>query len=399
MRNIATIVVLLLVVAAVGRVDAQPQAPPEFETPANQRFEITPRAYMQFDWRGFPGWTVTPDTGRLEPDTLEVRRLRAGIDGRWRRWSFEASVDPMDQLDDTLIKDAYVQYRVSRALRLRGGQFKLPGGREYGTSASSLNFLERSAFAESIAARRDIGAMVSGEIGRALEYEAGVFTGDGKGRQERSGITTAGSATWTVVRRLDVTGSFSVGRTSAVDSDPSNGFEGRTSTGYRFFEGLYVDGLRTRFGANASWRQGPWRVTAEVLRVAEARDGQGLDLEDLPTLIGFGWSSAVTREFGRRPGGNRSRLHEWDLAVRFDALAFDDDGPETVSDSVRPRATDVRARGARTLTTGVSWNFSRWARVLAEAAADHYTDARSAPVAGKSGVYLSFGTRLQIELP
>jgi len=399
MRNIVTIVALLLVVATASRAEAQQQATAETQTPANQRFEIAPRAYVQFDWRGFPGWTVTPDTGRLEPDTLDVRRLRAGIDGRWRQWSFEASVDPLDDLDDTLIKDAYVQYRVSRELRLRGGQFKLPGGREYGTSAASLNFLERAAFAESIAPRRDIGGMASGEIGRSLEYEAGVFAGDGKGRQERAGVTTAGSVTWTVIRRLDVTGSFSIGRTGAVDSDPPNGFEGRTSTGYRFFERLYVDGLRTRFGADANWRRGPWRVTAEMLRVSEARDGQGLDLEDLPTLIGFGWSSAVTREFGRRAGANRSRLHEWDLAVRFDSLALDDNGPETASDSVRPRATDVRARGGRTLTTGVSWNFSRWARVLAEAAADHYTEALSAPEAGKSGVYWSFGTRLQLELP
>ena len=161
--------------------------------------------------------------------------------------------------------------------------------------------------------------MASGEIGRSLEDEAGVFAGDGNGRQERAGLTTAGSVTWTVIRRLDVTGSFSIGRTGAVDSDPPNGFEGRTSTGYRFFERLYVDGLRTRFGADANWRRGPWRVTAEMLRVSEARDGQGLDLEDLPTLIGFGWSSAVTREFGRRSGANRSRLHEWDAgsAVRL----------------------------------------------------------------------------------
>ena len=130
MRNIATIVALLFVVATASRAEAQQQATAETQTPANQRFEITPRGYVQFDWRGFPGWTVTPDTGRLEPDTLDVRRLRAGIDGRWRQWSFEASVDPLDDLDDTLIKDAYVQYRVSRELRLRGGQFKLPGGRE-----------------------------------------------------------------------------------------------------------------------------------------------------------------------------------------------------------------------------------------------------------------------------
>jgi hypothetical protein len=136
-----------------------------------------------------------------------------------------------------------------------------------------------------------------------------------------------------------------------------------------------------------------------VLRATDARDGQGLDREDLPRVVGFGWSSAVTREFGRRRGAKRSRIHEWDLAVRFDSLAFDDDGPETASDSVRPRATDLRARGARTLTTGVSWNFSRWGRVLTDATAEHYTEGRSAPEPGKRGVYWSFGTRLQLELP
>jgi hypothetical protein len=202
-----------------------------------------------------------------------------------------------------------------------------------------------------------------------------------------------------VVRRFDISGSFTLGRTSAVDSDPPNGFEGRTSTGYRFFERLYVDGLRARFAADANWRHGNWRVTSEVLRATDARNGQGLDLEDLPALVGLGWSSAVTREFGRRRGKSRSRIHEWDLGFRFDSLAFDDAGPQTTGDSVRPRATDVRARGGQTLTTAASWKFSRWARVLAQAAADHYTDARSAPDAGRAGVYWSFGTRLQLEFP
>ena len=173
--------------------------------------------------------------------------------------------------------------------------------------------------------------------------------------------------------------------------------EGRTSTdtGFQRLRG----GLRARFAADANWRHGNWRVTGEVLRATDARNGQGLDLEDLPALVGLGWSSAVTREFGRRRGKNRSRIHEWDLALRFDSLAFDDDGTETTADSVRPRATDVRARGAQTLTTAASWKLSRWARIVAQAAADRYTEGRSAPDAGRAGVYWSFGTRLQLELP
>ena len=141
---------------------------------------------MQFDWRGYPDWPVAPGSGRLEYETFDVRRLRAGIDGQWRQMSFEVGVDPMDDLDDTLIKDAYVQIRFTRALRLRGGQFKLPGGREYGTSARSLDFLERSAFAQSIAPGRDIGGTLYGQLGRRFAYEAGLFAGDANGRNSRS---------------------------------------------------------------------------------------------------------------------------------------------------------------------------------------------------------------------
>ena len=52
---------------------------------APRKFEVAPRGYIQLDWRGYPGWTVAPGTGRLEYGTFEVRRLRAGVDGRWRR--------------------------------------------------------------------------------------------------------------------------------------------------------------------------------------------------------------------------------------------------------------------------------------------------------------------------
>ena len=51
----------------------------------NSRFEIAPRGYVQFDWRGFPDWPVTPGSGRLNHDTFQVRRARVGVDGRLRR--------------------------------------------------------------------------------------------------------------------------------------------------------------------------------------------------------------------------------------------------------------------------------------------------------------------------
>ncbi len=361
-------------------------------------FTIAPRGYVQFDWRGFPDWTVSPGTGRLNPDTLEVRRARVGVEGGWRSLSYEFTIDPAEA-DGVDVRDAYGQWRFSRALRVRVGQFKLPGSRAYGQSARTLDYLERPAYALAVASGRDIGAMVTGRAGRRLGYEAGLFAGDGNGRRSRAGITGAARVEWRFARDLDVAGHTSIGRTSAVDEDPANGLEGRSSSGYRFFERVYVDGRRFRTGVDAEWTPGRWRVTSEFLRAEDARDGQGLDLEDLPAVVAKGWSAEVARAFGRRSGAARSRVREFDLGLRFDALGLDDSGPATAADSVRPRATDIRARGVRTLTTTVSWQPVRWARVIGQAGLEHFTEARSAPEPGNQGTYFTGGTRLQFELP
>jgi hypothetical protein len=371
------------------------QQAPEAAPPEPSAFEIAPRGYVQLDWRGYPDWTVSPGTGRLEHNTVEVRRLRAGLDGQWRRLAFEITLDPQD-LDGTLVKDAYAQFRFSGSVRIRAGRFKLPGSREYQTSARALTFMERSALASSIAAGRDLGAMLTGRLGRA-EYEAGIFAGDGNGRTSRADLTSAGRILWNADSNFEIGTSFSVGKTSSLDSDPANGLDGRSSSGYRFFERVYVQGRRVRLGADVRWEPGRWRLESEVLRAHDERSRQGLDLEDLPSLEGLGWSIAIVRKFGR--GKGIPRLREWDLGLRLDDLSFDDDGPETQADSVRPRATDVRASRARTLTAAASWSPMRWTRVVTEAALERFSEPRSAPEAGRRDPYWTFGLRLQFELP
>jgi phosphate-selective porin len=373
----------------------QNQSEPSQDAP--RAFELAPRGYIQLDWRGYQNWTVAPGTGRLEYSTFEVRRLRAGVDGRWRRITFEVTLDPQD-IDGTLVKDAYAQVRLTKDLRVRAGQFKVPGGREYQTAARSIDFLERPALASSLAAGRDLGVMASGDLGKAAGFQAGVFAGDGNGRISRAELTSAGRIVWSWTNALEFGASFSAGRTSADDSDPANGLEGRTASGYRFFERVYVKGLRLRAGADARWTPGPWRVTAEVLRTRDERLEQGQEFEDLPAVAGVGWSVAVTRRFGRRQGA-RARLREWEVGLRLDGLSFDDEGAETGSDSVRPRATNVRSKSAQTLTSSVSWGPSRWARVLADVAVERYDEPRSAPEAGRREPYWTAGMRLHVELP
>lgn len=375
--------VLLLVAPAV----AQP----------NPEFEISPRGYVQFDWREYPDWTVPLGSDRLNRERLEVRRARVGVDGRWKQVTFEVTVDPQD-IDGVLVKDAYGQMRFSRALRLRVGQFKVPGGREYQTSARSIDYMERSALSESLTAGRDIGGMLTGEIGSRLEYQAGLFAGDGNGRGDRSGVTGAGRAEWQLANDLDAGVSFGMSRTEADDTEDPNGLIGRASSGYRFFDELYVDGWRLRSGADAEWTPGPWRVRGEFLRTHEQRQAQGLDLEDLPTAVGTGVSAEVTRQFLRRGGNNRNRWREFDVSLRVDWLGFDDNGPGTDRESVRARATDVRARSVLTGTAGVSWSPINWTRVLTNASWEKYSDPRTGPEPGREGFWV-LGTRLQLELP
>jgi phosphate-selective porin len=321
------------------------------------------------------------------------------VDGRWRRLSFEVAVDPQDVDDDTVVKDAYGQFRFSRALRLRVGQFKLPGGREYATSARTADFVERSALSHSADSSRDLGGMLTGELGKRLDYEVGVFAGDGRGRASRAGVTGAGRIAWKAAKDLEIATSSSVGRTSAHDDEPANGLGGRTPSGYRFFDRLYVQGRRQRFGVDAAFTPRSWTIAAEALYATDQRLEQGLDFEDLPSIAATGWSLEVKHRFGRRRGNARARLREIDLGARFDWLSFDDSAADTGRDSVRLRATDVRERSAGTLTAGVSWRPTRWGRILANASLERYGDARSAPEPGKTGPYVALSTRFQIELP
>jgi hypothetical protein len=186
--------------------------------------------------------------------------------------------------------------------------------------------------------------------------------------------------------------------TKAVEADAANGFTGQAPSGYRFFDRVYVDGQRIRVGADVEWSPRSWRFTAEMIRADDERQGQGLDLEDLPGIVATGWSAAVVKQIGRRRGQARSRLREWDIGLRYDELTFDDAGPATSSDSVRPRASDVRPRAAETLSGSLSWSPVRWGRVMGNAGYERYSEPRTAPEPGRHS-YWTFGMRLQLEIP
>jgi len=359
---------------------------------------VEPTGYVQLDWRGYPDWQTSTGTGRLNREALEVRRARAGVKGSWERATFEVSLDPLDD-DGVAVKDAFLRLRMNRAFNIQAGQFKIPGSIGYDSSARRIGFLERSALSLALAARRDSGVQADGRAG-AFRYAAGLFVGDNVGNAARSGLTGAARLEWRPARALSLGVFGTAGRTSAVDSEDPNGIDGRTASGYRFAEGVYVDGRRTRMGGSAEWTPGEWHVEAEAIRLHDERRAQGLDLENLPAAVSTGASFAVRRGLGWSGHGWLRRLHllPTELGARWDALRLDDAGATGI-DSVRPRATNIRARGYHGVTVGATWRLDRHIRLLGNAGIERYADARSAPRAGDAGLYRTTGLRLQIEWP
>ena len=112
---------------------------------ASAGFRLALKGYLQADFRSFRDWTAgDEDSGNLRADEFEWRRLRIGLEGEWKRLSFEAGVDPAFDEGDEL-KDAWISLRLAKALQVRGGHMKLPVSPEFLTSVAKTDFVERAA--------------------------------------------------------------------------------------------------------------------------------------------------------------------------------------------------------------------------------------------------------------
>jgi phosphate-selective porin len=374
-------------------------------------FKIRLAGYMQADFRSYLDWQVGDGSDdSLRYEEFEWRRLRIGIDGEWHRLSFEFDVDPAFDEGDEL-KNAWMGLRLSRALSLRGGHMKLPATQEFLISAAKTDFVERAALVTSLGTARDWGGLVEGELGKALEYSLGVFEGDNRTNHRRAETTGVGRLVLKPAPWLDLGGSYSRGDVVADPDGPGfdttpKGLDGTSGTGYRFFPGVYVNGRRQRWGADARLQDGSVALWGEFLEAREERKGQGPTLEDLPDVRGRGWSVTgtwlVTGERKTRTIRPRRALFEGvgavELAARYEELWFDDVSNEGF-EAAGSRSRNIRPAGLKTFTGSVSWWPTRFLRFQANVLVERYDDALRAPEPGKQGNYVSLVGRAQVHLP
>jgi len=129
-------------------------------------------------------FTDTAPEGDAGIDSFRLRRARTLVDG-WlhsKTLRFELMVD---WVDSPIVEDLNLNWDATgrRALQIKVGQFKVPFGRQELTSDTALQFVDRSIVSAEFEKGRDVGVQVWGQVGsEKLEYRAGVFNGNGRGR-------------------------------------------------------------------------------------------------------------------------------------------------------------------------------------------------------------------------
>jgi len=325
---------------------------------------------------------------------LDLARRRAGLSGhvtRYVEFELEREFDSTGRW-----RDAFVDVRALRALRLRAGHFKVPFSREQLTGAGHLDFIDRSRVADLLAPGRSAGVALHGRVfNRLLGYEAGTFVRDGTrgalpGRQ-RSEPTLAARLTVRpdgARRTKGSTGTLEIGVAAATSelSEGRSSLAGRLTSRDVFFPPVLVSGRRRRVGGDLDWRPGPFGVRGEFLRADDARQHQGLLGDTPPPLRAQGWylsgAWAVAGRKGHAAANDGYAVHGLsglELAARVEQISFGT--PGAAADHVwTPRATQLSRVSDRVVTLGINWTLNRIVRIQADAVREA-VDSRARGVA------------------
>jgi len=128
------------------------------------------------------------------------------------------------------------------------------------------------------------------------------------------------------------------------------------------------------------------------LSPAEARENQGIRLEDLPAKISRGWyltgTWAVTGE--KKDGGIEPRrpffsqgLGAIELAARYEQLRFGSSKHVGAPFSNR-RASNILGNSDRAWTIGVNWYLNHYAKIQVNGIQETIEDARRSPISGRN---------------
>jgi len=382
----------------------------EYPSIRSGRFRIDFRARFATDRKWSDSLAADVDDERFD-----IARRRIGVAG-----SFGNLVDfqiEREIKNDVPWRDVYIDVRPKRELGVQVGKFKMPFSLDENTSATNLDFINRSMVASTLSPGRDRGVMVHGRLGgRLIGYEGGVFLHDGNNALANDPDEVQGDRTTALRLTIEPISNrksrdddlrFAVAWTGSDLPEGMSAINGETPLHAHFFpSNLWVRGARRRIGGELQWRPGPYSLKAEYIRMTQQRLGQSVTDGDLPDAISDGWyvsgTWAMTGEAKSRglespnrplPGGGFGAI---ELAARVEAMTFGS-GAAAGEGTKSPRS-DVILRNQDLATTfGVNWYVNRWVKVQGNIIRESIEDPSRGPVPSRP-VFWSSVLRFQVVL-
>jgi phosphate-selective porin OprO/OprP len=347
---------------------------------------------------------------------------RVGVKGTaFERVTFEVSRELGQDFETTVglsektaWRDVYARTRLTKAINVEAGHFKLPFGYEEITGETDLDFIYRSLASRVLAPGRDTGVAVDGRLRgpRRIGYAVGFFTRDGgnarTSQTEGGHDAVAGRVTISPFESPKALAPFTIGFSAARSHlDDNLGLRGRTVLGDGiFFDRSYVNGTRQRLGADVSWSGGPASVASEYIWDSDQRLDMGFNGDDIPSIHASAWYVAGTwaltgeRKHGRvephRDFLDRG-LGAFELVGRYEELRFNN---ATYPGAIFgfPTVGSLAENSDRATTVGLNWYLNRYVKVQGDVIRESIADPPRSPAPSTGGRFTSVVVRVQFRI-
>lgn len=269
------------------------------------------------------GLTATLNRARLQATGVLARGFSYRLQAEFRTGNVgtgKASVS---------LTDAYIRW-AHQALGVQVGQFKTPFTKEYLTSITDLESLDRSTVVDSLAPKRDIGVMAEYQAGKHVAFSVGAFNGEGQNVTSNRDSTALGVARATVRPIPELTLGANVAR--YFGDSTRYGADVSLETARFLARGEWLAQQRDSLGGKSDrgwWALAGYRVVPDVQLVGKyedfRRDAISAAQHNRAWSAGLNWyvvspgvrlsAFYVSRKIGA-PGVRRGAL-QTQLQVRF----------------------------------------------------------------------------------
>ena len=339
------------------------------------KYKLVLNGYVQPQLRIFQNNTS-------QDNEFKIRRTRVSLTGYYGKyWQGRVEGDFSTPSDGKFLKYAYLNCSYLQDFQVRIGQFKAPFSREYLTSSADIDTIERAMITDSgsTVPKYDIGAMIWGPsvFDGLLWYGVGVFNGNGSNNSDtnddkdvigRVALAPFAPTNISFMQGLSFGGSFQYGRQT-----PTQKFQPKLPTDWAFFKEMTYRGDRIRYGVDAVYKLGPFKLQAEWIYQTLEREKQvrvdpttnqivssGGKLINAPDLNAWGWYVLGTYfVWGDASDG-------FQLVARYEQMDVDDDkaadryleaNPKEENSVSNPwgNALNLRGNTADVLTLGFNY--------------------------------------------